>query len=165
MRWVRSRKKEFGIDANRIASGGGSAGGHLAAFLGTTNGTDDSSDDTNVSARSNLMLLFNPVYDNGPGGWGAARVGDRYQEFSPAHNISSDDAPPIVFLGSNDKLISVATGQAFQNEMTTKGVRSDLRLYGGAGHGFFNAKNEGGKWYDLTVEEMDEFLVSHGWLK
>ena len=88
MRWVRSRAIEFGIDPNRIASGGGSAGGHLAAFLGTTDGTDDPNGDALPSARANAMLLFNPVYNNGPNesglkAWGTSRVGDRFKEFSP----------------------------------------------------------------------------------
>jgi acetyl esterase len=165
MRWVRRKASEFGVDANRIASGGGSAGGHLAAFLGTTDGTDDPTDDLELSARSNAMLLFNPVYDNGPGGWGAARVGDRFQEFSPAHNISVDDAPSIVFLGTSDNLIPVATAQGFQNQMEKQNVRSVLRLYAGARHGFFNAKTDGGKWFQLTLAETDGFLVSLGWLK
>jgi acetyl esterase/lipase len=164
MRWVRSRATEFGIDPARIASGGGSAGGHLAAFLGTTDGADDPRDDLEVSARSNAMLLFNPVYDNGPGGWGTRRVGERYKEFSPAQNISDDDAPAIVFLGTQDKLIPVATAQRFQNQMNELNVRSDLRLYAGASHGFFNARKEDGKYFRLTVAEMDEFLVSIGWL-
>ena len=165
MRFVRSRSGEFGIDPDRIASGGGSAGGHLAAFLGTTDGTDDPADDLTVSARSNAMLLFNPVYNNGPGGWGASRVRDRYQEFSPAHNISSDDAPSIVFLGSQDKLIPVATAQKFQNEMKAAGVQSELRLYAGAGHGFFNANKENGKYYRLNIVEVDKFLDGLGWTK
>ncbi len=164
MRWVRGRAREFGIDPNKIASGGGSAGGHLAAFLGTTNGVDDPNDDPSVSARSNAMLLFNPVFDNGPGGWGTKRVGDQFKEFSPAQNITEDDAPSIVFLGTEDKLIPVATAQRFQNEMNQARVRSELRLYAGAGHGFFNANKEGGKYFQLTVAEMDEFLVSLGWL-
>ena len=105
MRWVRSRAKEFGIDPNRIASGGGSAGGHLAAFVGIVEGTDDPADDLSVSPKSNAMVLFNPVFDNGPEGWGAARVGDRYREFSPFHNVTKDDPPAIVFLGSADKLV------------------------------------------------------------
>lgn len=165
MRWVRSRATEFGVDANRIASGGGSAGGHLAAFLGTTDGTDDPADNLKLSARSNAMLLFNPVYNNGPGGWGVARVGDRFPEFSPAHNISTEDAPSIVFLGTNDKLIPVATAQEFQNQMKKRNIRSELRLYAGAGHGFFNASKDGGKWYPLTIDETDKFLVSLGWLE
>jgi len=165
MRWVRSRASKFGIDPNRIATGGGSAGGHLAAFLGTTDGTDDPKDDTGISARANAMLLFNPVYDNGPEGWGTARVGNRYREFSPAHNISKEDAPSIVFLGTNDKLVPVATAEKFQDNMKKVNVRSELRLYEDAGHGFFNAGKHDGKWYRKTVAEMDEFLVSLGWLE
>lgn len=165
MRWVRSRSAEFGIDANRIGSGGGSAGGHLAAFIGTTDGVDDPNDDVSVSARSNAMLLFNPVYNNGPGGWGTARVGARFKEFSPAHNITKDDAPSIVFLGTQDKLIPVSTAQEFQYKMQAQGVKSALRLYAGAGHGFFNTNKEDGMWYQYTIKEMDEFLRDLGWLE
>ena len=164
MRWVRQHASDLGIDPNRIASGGGSAGGHLAAFIGTTDGVDDPADDLTISARSNAMLLFNPVYDNGPEGWGRARVGDRFQEFSPAHNVSADDAPAIVFLGTEDKLIPVATAKKFQADMKQAGIKSELHLYEGAGHGFFNSGKEGGKWYRLNMEEVDRFLVDLGWL-
>ena len=125
MRWVRSHAAELGIDPNRIASGGGSAGGHLAAFVGMVEGKDDPQDDTKVSAKSNAMCLFNPVFDNGPGGWGTERVGDRYQEFSPAHNITKDDPPAIVFLGSQDKLIPVKTLETFKANMEKAGVRCE----------------------------------------
>ncbi len=165
MRWVRSRASEFGINPSKIATAGGSAGGHLAAFLGTTDGTDDPNDDQSIPARANAMILFNPVYDNGPGGWGTSRVGQRFQEFSPAHNISKDDVPSIVFLGTNDKLIPIATAQRFQQKMQSVGIKSDLRLYAGASHGFFNTNKEDGKWYPYTIDEMDEFLRSLGWLK
>lgn len=164
LRWVRSRAAEFGIAADKIATSGGSAGGHLAAFLGTTDGVDDPQESTQISARSNAMLLFNPVYDNGPDGWGTGRVGDQYKTYSPAHNLSGDDAPAIVFLGTHDQLIPVATAQRFQNEMHRLGVRSDLRLYADAGHGFFNANKNDGKYFQLTINETIEFLVSLGWI-
>jgi acetyl esterase len=165
MRWVRSHAKELGIDPDRIASGGGSAGGHLAAFVGMVEGTDDPQDDLKVSAKSNAMLLFNPVFDNGPGGWGTGRVGDRYKEFSPAHNITKDDPPGIVFLGSKDNLIPVKTVETFKANMEKVGVKCDIHIYEGQGHGFFNYGKEDSKYWYETVLESDKFLAGLGWIK
>ncbi|MFK8112599.1 MAG: alpha/beta hydrolase [Rubripirellula sp.] len=164
MRWIRSRSGEFGIDPNRIASGGGSAGGHLAAFVGTVDGGDAPDDDASVSAKSNAMLLFNPVYNNGPEGWGASRVRERFPEFSPAHNLSKDDPPSIVFLGSQDKLIPVSIAEKFRDDSHAVGVTSELHVYEGQGHGFFNSNKDDGKWYRKTVAAADSFLVKQGWL-
>ena len=165
MRWVRSRAVEFGIDPNRIASGGGSAGGHLAAFVGMVEGTDDPTDDTKVSARSNAMCLFNPVFDNGPDGWGAKRVGDRFPEFSPFHNVTKDDPPGIVFLGSSDSLVPVKTAHDFKQKMSDAGVKSEVHIFEGMPHGFFNHGRNGNKPYYETVVAMDRFLASLGWIE
>lgn len=164
MRWVRSHARELGIDPQRIASAGGSAGGHLAAHTGLVDGQDDPADDLSISPKSNAMILFNPVLDNGPGSYGAERVGDHYPELSPAHNVSPDDPPAILFLGSNDKLIPVKTLENFQAKMTGAGIRCELHIYAGEGHGFFNSTNQEGKYYTLTVRAADQFLQSLGWL-
>ena len=164
MRWVRSHAAELGIDPNRIASAGGSAGGHLAAMVGMVDGMEDPADDKSVSAKSNAMVLFNPVFDNGPGGWGSDRVGDRYKEFSPVHNVSADDPPAIVFLGSQDKLIPVKTVQDFQAAMEKAGVRCETMIFEGQEHGFFNREKAGGKYYYETLLATDKFLTSLGWL-
>lgn len=160
MRWVRAHAEELGIDTKRIAAGGGSAGGHLAAFTGMVEGLDDPQDDLKVSPRPAALLLFNPVFDNGPGEWGHERVGERYHEFSPAHNISPDDPPAIVMFGTKDSLVPVATVQRFQAAMQKAGVRCDVIFYEGAKHGFFNSKP-----FDRqTLLAADSFLVSLGWL-
>jgi acetyl esterase/lipase len=164
MRWVRSRAGRLGIDPRRIASAGGSAGGHLAAFVGMVDGTDDPQDDLSVSAKSNAMVLFNPVFDNGPDGWGHARVGERYREFSPFHNVTSDDPPAIVFLGSADKLIPVKTAYDFQAAMKKAGVDCEVMIFDGQPHGFFNYGRGGNKPYYETVLATDKFLASLGWL-
>ena len=167
MRWVRSRAAELGIDPKRIGAAGGSAGGHLAAFVGMVEGLDDPQDDLKVSPKANALVLFNPVFDNGPDqGWGTARVGGRYKEFSPAHNVSSDDPPAIIFLGTQDKLIPVAVVERFKMNMEKAGVRCETRFYEGQGHGFFNP-GKGGKdqFYYETLLESDRFLTSLGWLK
>ncbi len=162
MRSVRSHAAELGIDPQRIGAGGGSAGGHLAAFVGMVQGLDDPQDDLQVSPKANALVLFNPVFDNGPdGGWGQQRVGARYQEFSPAHNISADDPPAIVFLGRNDTLNGVAVVERFQANMTAVRVRCETRYYEGQAHGFFNKD----PWKTLTLAEADKFLASLGWLK
>lgn len=164
MRWVRGRAESLGIDPDRIASAGGSAGGHLAAFVGMVAGQDDPQDNLKISAKSNAMLLFNPVFDNGPEGWGHARVGDRYKDFSPFHNVSADDPPAIVFLGSADKLIPVKTAYEFQKSMKAAGVQCDVKIFEGMPHGFFNYGRNGNKPYYETVVATDRFLESLGWL-
>jgi acetyl esterase/lipase len=165
MRWVRQRCAEFGIDPQRIASAGGSAGGHLAAFVGTVDGGDAPQDDLTISAKSNAMLLFNPVYDNGPGGWGTTRVGERFAEFSPLHNLTPDDPPSIVFLGTEDKLIPVATAEKFRDISLGQGVLSELHTYSGQPHGFFNVSQDNGRWYIETLTATDRFLAKLGWLQ
>ena len=164
MRWVRSRAGELGIDPTRIASGGGSAGGHLAAFVGMVEGIDDPQDDASIPAKSNAMVLFNPVFDNGPDGWGQQRVGDRYREFSPFHNVSDDDPPAIVFLGSEDKLIPVKTAHDFKAAMEKAGNRCEVMIFDGKGHGFFNYGRDKNRPYYETVLATDKFLASLGWL-
>ncbi len=159
IRFVRSHADELGIDPARIAAGGGSAGGHVAAATATVPGLNEPGEDVAVSCVPNALVLFNPVYDNGPDGWGHGRVGDRYREISPLHNISKGMPPAIVFLGTKDKLIPVATAEKFRDAMRAAGSRSELVLFRGRGHGFFNASREGGKDYRATLAAMDRFLT------
>lgn len=165
MRWVRRKASEFGVDENRIASAGGSAGGHLAATLGTIDGHDEPGEDASVSAHSNAMILFNPVFDNGPGGWGTKRVGDRYKEFSPAHNVTASTPPAIVFLGDKDKLVPVAALKSFRNRMKSAGVNCETLIFPGMPHGFFNYGRNGNVPYTKTVIAADRFLAGLGWLE
>jgi len=161
MRYVRSHAAALGIDAHRIAAAGGSAGGHLAAFTALVRGLDDPADDLAVSAKPDALVLFNPVFNNGPGQWGHERVGNRYLEFSAAHHITKDAPPTIVFLGDHDKLIPVSVLREFETSMKAVGVRCEAQVYPNAGHGFFNRDPH----YTRTLIEADKFLGSLGWLK
>ena len=163
IRWVRQHAAELGVDASRIAAGGGSAGGHVAAATGTTKGFEDEDEDLSISSMPNALVLFNPVYDNGPAGYGHSRVRDYWQEFSPLHNIHKNTPPTIVFLGTKDKLIPVTTAEQYQQRMVDQGLRCDLHLYAGKGHGFFNFKHA--EEYQATVAEMGLFLESLGYLE
>jgi acetyl esterase len=161
IRYVRKHAAALGIDPSRIAAAGGSAGGHLAAFTALLDGLDDPADDKNVSCKPNALVLFNPVFDNGPGEWGHARVKDRYKEFSPAHNITSKAPPTIVFLGDADNLIPVKVLENYKARMTEAGARCDTHIYPGAPHGFFNKEPH----FTATLREADKFLASLNWLQ
>lgn len=162
LRWARAHAAGLGIDPQRIAASGGSAGGHLAAFATMVEGLDDPADQIKISPKANALILFNPVLDNGPdGGYGAARIGDRVKEFSPAHNVTPAAPPTVVFLGSEDQLISLAVLERFKAKMTKAGVRCDTHVYPGQPHGFFNKE----PYKTATLIEADKFLASLGWLK
>jgi acetyl esterase/lipase len=162
VRWVRRHAVELGIDAGRLAVGGGSAGGQVAAAAGMTDGLEEKGEDLDVSSRPDALVLFNPVFDNGPGGFGYELVKEYWEQFSPLHNISEKSPPTIVFLGTRDDSVPVATAEKFKSLMAAKGRRCDLHLYAEQEHGFFNFRNQ--EYYAKTVLEMDRFLASLGYL-
>ena len=88
---------QLGVDPNKIAAGGGSAGGHVAAATGICNGFEDLRQQHRNQFKTQPLLLFNPVYDNGPEGYGYSRVIEHFPAISPAHNITSDDPPTLSF--------------------------------------------------------------------
>ena len=164
VRYVRKHAKELGVDPKRIAVGGGSAGGHVAAATGTVKGFEHKDEDMSVSSRPDAMVLFNPVYDNSKNGYGYDRVKDYWKEFSPLHNIDKDTAPAIVFFGSNEKLVKQTSMKEFQAKMKKLGIKSELTIYEGPGHGFFNYGMDKNKWFLATMTETHNFLKSLGWL-
>ncbi|MEZ4905887.1 MAG: alpha/beta hydrolase [Spirosomataceae bacterium] len=160
MRFVRKNANLLGIDPQHIAGAGGSAGGHLAAACFTNESINETTDDLSVSAKPNALVLFNPVIDNGPDGYGYERVGERYTEFSPMHNLKKGFPPTIFFLGTADKLIPVATGQKFKQQIEILGGRCDLHLFDNQPHGFFNQS----PFKEETLQKADDFLRSLGYL-
>jgi len=98
-----------------VASGG-SAGGHLAAAAANVPGLNDPNDNLKISAIPNALVLYNPFFDNGPTGYGYERIGERYPEISPIHNIRKKAPPSTVFLGTKDQLIPVETAKLFKQK-------------------------------------------------
>ena len=162
MRYVRAKAAFFSIDSHRIAAAGGSAGGHLAIACATIDAYDDPNDPVDISPVPNALILFNPVYDNGPNGYGYDRIGEKYPSFSPMHNLYAGMPPVIVFLGDEDPLIPVATALDFNNKMTALENQTELWLFPGQKHGFFNAKFP--PYFKATVFGAEKFLAGLQWI-
>ena len=161
MRFVRENADRFHVDADKILAGGGSAGGHLAAATAHIGGFNDAKDNLSVCCKPQALVLFNPVIDNGPAGYGFERIGEAYKEFSPLHNIKKGAPPTIFFLGTEDPLIPVETAEYYKVAMERVGSRCDLFLYEGQKHGFFNSDEN----YKKTIAETDRFLKSLSYIK
>jgi len=162
IRYIREHAGVLGVDPQKIIASGGSAGGHLAAATALITSYNEKNDPLSYSCVPNALILFNPVIDNGPGGYGYERVGEEYKDFSPLHNIREGAPPTIFFLGTDDRLIPVETARYYQTVMEKVGSRCDLFIYEGQGHGFFNySKLEN---YRNTVSEANHFLISLNYL-
>jgi len=162
IRYIREHASDFHVDPQKIVASGGSAGGHLAAATALVSTFNEGSDHLSYSCVPNALILFNPVIDNGPGGYGYERIGEAYHTFSPLHNIREGAPPTIFFLGTVDQLIPVETAQYYKTVMEKVGSRCDLFLYEGQGHGFFNYRQI--EYYKKTMFEANQFLISLGYL-
>ena len=169
MRWIRGNAKKLGIDPNRIASGGGSAGGHLAACTALIEDFNAVTDDVDVSPLPNAMVLFNPALAVAPDNRmtpaqrqraedAASKTRTSMQNVSPLNFASAKQPPMIMFFGTDDKLLPGA--QLFMQDSEKAGNACKLVTYEGQDHGFFNRD----KYRELTIAEMDDFLVQLGWL-
>ena len=134
-----------------------SAGGHLAAASVMIKGFESDEDNKRICPAPDYLVLFNPVLDNGPSGYGYERIGKNYKKFSPLHNVKRKNVrPTIILLGENDNLFTVEAAQSFKNIMEKHGARCDLIVYPGETHGFFNQA----KYKKETIKEMEKFFRS-----
>ena len=179
VRWVRKYSKSLGIDPNRIIASGGSAGGALAALTGTVKMFDEKNEDLNISSKPNAMVLFNPglimspVEEYPPSviserikkGRTKLNLGVEPKLFSPYNYIDDQTPPTIIFHGKNDTTIDPKTVVLFNQKMKKFGNDSELYLYKGKTHGFFNYGLElNGPFVD-TMRKVDDFLVNLGYIE
>lgn len=170
IRYLRAHADSLGIDTNKIAVLGDSAGGHLAACLGTIDGFDDPADEVSVSAKVNLMVLYNPVLDlraggtaspeAGGGGFhkfaiGGAALGKKATpddmkptaesialagKISPLANVRSGAPPCLVMHGLDDQVVPAARSAKFAELMEKEGNVCRYLPLEGTRHAFIVTK-------------------------
>lgn len=156
LRWLRRNAAAHGVDPAHIAAGGGSAGGACAMNLTADQPFDAPGEDTSVSARPELLVLFNPAVD-------LNLEQQRPAEWSPKNHLKPGLPPMVMFFGSEDP--HYRTARAYYQR--ARELKNPIEIYSGKGqkHGFFNDKPAGDStWHLSTLYVADAFLAAHGYL-
>lgn len=161
LRYVRAHAGELGVDAQKLIVSGGSAGGHLAAATAICEGVDEAGEDVKISPIPNALVLLFPVIDTSTDGYGNAKIGARWKELSPAHNVRAGLPPTITFHGTGDTVTPFKGAQAFHDAMLKAGNRSELIVNDGGAHGYLMRTQP---LYEECLSKSDVFLTSLGLL-
>ena len=162
VRYVRAHAGELGIDPQKIIVSGGSAGGHLAVATAMFESVNENGEDTKVSAVPNALVLLFPVIDTSAEGYGNAKIGGRWKELSPAHNVRAGLPPTITFHGTGDTVTPFKGAQTFHDAMLQAGNRSELVVNKGGAHGYLMRTQA---LYEECLSKSDVFLSSLGLVK
>lgn len=148
MRIIRSRAREYGVLAERVAAMGFSAGGHLCADLATrfATATYDPIDGADtLSAKPALAAPIYPVISMtlpvAHAGSRALLIGEDAspqleRAHSPANNVP-DDAPPVFLVHSeDDQSVVVENSLEFRAALKARNIPVETHLFAHGGHGF-----------------------------
>lgn len=154
MRTVRSRAKEWGIDADRIGIIGFSAGGHLASMATTMHLPSNKNAKTpteRVGSRPAFSVLIYPVITlSGSAAHHGSRTNllgknpDRRLVDSLSTQNRVDDHTPPTFLvfSTDDKTVPPENGILFYEALRAHGVPASLHIYDHGGHGYGMAPDD-----------------------
>jgi len=172
VRALRASAEELNIDGRRIGVLGGSAGGHLAAILATTAGIPELDGDAGHAEQPGdvqLGVLLNPVTDmtafvRGTNLHPAAlqfmgampeEIPEAYKLASPLLHIDANTPPCLLVHGAADTTVPCDQSAMFAGAMKSRGLRADLILVDGVGHGFFNSDPH----YEVVYSEIESFVL------
>lgn len=162
IRYLRQHAEEFGVDPQKIVVAGCSAGGHVAAGTALFDGVDESSDEAVVSSVPNALILYYPVIDTSPAGYGQKKIGEYWQQLSPVHHVRENLPPTIVFHGTADTVTPYAGARAFDEKMRKAGNDCELVSHkdGIHGHLIFDLQL-----FESAMERTRTFLQAKSFLK
>lgn len=158
MIFVKKHAADLHVDTSKIAAAGGSAGGHLAAATAILKHYYPK--DEQVTPEPDALILFNPVINTMPEGFGHDLMGEDGWVLSPAHHLTTNLPPVIIFHGTADKTVPFDNVLDFQSKMKAMGNRVDVKSFKGRGHAFFNYGRNENKDYQATIKMMHQFLQS-----
>ena len=161
VRFLRSHAAQYGIDADRIGVGGGSAGGHLAMLVGYADknaGLEGSGGwpDASSAVRA-VVSYFGPAdfsvghtaFENGKGpaplkflGGTLEEKPDVYRRASPVTYVTPNAPPLLMIHGDRDRTVPFDQSERMLAACKRAGVQAELVKVEGADHGFRPASDK-----------------------
>ncbi len=173
---IRFNAKQWGVNPNKFGVSGGSAGGHLSLMIGTQGAVPVGSDvllKTSSEVQS-IAVFFPPTDFMNYGKEGAAafknpllvgaygpafaidpkspedKLAAVGKQYSPATYVSAKTPPTLLIHGDKDMLVPIQQSQWFKSKLDGLGVKNDLIVVPGEGHG----------WKDM-VPQLNQILDWH----
>ena len=161
IRWARAHAAEYGIKADRIIVGGGSAGGHLSAMLGLTSNTRkyDVGENLEYSSAVDAVVDF-----CGPADLTGELLFRKYgssllsndpelaKEASPLQFVAPDAPPFLICHGDEDPSVPLSDSRRLRDALTAVGVPVTYFEIPGAQHGFD---------HETVYRLLTEFITKH----
>ncbi len=146
IRLVRTKAKDFGIDADRVGIMGFSAGGHLASTAGThfDKGLTEGDAIDRTSCRPDFLILAYPVISMEPGVThngsrvnliGAKPDAKLIEHYSNEKQVTKETPPTFIFQTSADTAVPAENAVRFYVVLKQAGVPAELHIYEKGKHG------------------------------
>lgn len=160
---LRKHAAKWNINPSKIGIMGFSAGGHLAASLTVHYGDVKIENKEKLDLRPDFSVLIYPVISfRASPHTGSAKnlAGPNATEaqkdyFSNEKYVNAQT--PLTFLvhANDDQTVPVENSVVFNQALVKAGVKSEMHLYQGGGHGFgLNNKTTADQWFDRLVNWM-----------
>lgn len=160
---LRRNALKWNINPEKIGVMGFSAGGHLAASLTVHYGDVKIENKENLDLRPAFSVLIYPVisFRESPHTGSAKNLAgpnlteEQKDYFSNEKYVNA--RTPVTFLvhANDDQTVPVENSVVFNRALVKAGVKSEMHLYQGGGHGFgLNNKTTADQWFDRLVNWM-----------
>lgn len=159
IRFIRTHATSLGIDPDKIIAAGISAGGQIALSTALLDEFNESQDDLSVSCKPNAVVLYSPVVDCSPQGFGNNICGEDWQKFSPLYQVRAGMPPCLIFHGTGDTITPYAGVLEFGKKTVALGNTCDLIITPNAQHTWFRHNISA---FDEIMAQTFTFLKWHG---
>ncbi len=159
VQFVRSRAKDWGVDAKRVGILGGSAGGHLAGSVGVLGKAADGSRPDFVALLYPVVCLDGPYVHKGSRTklLGVSPSAERVAEFSLEQRARAGLPPFFLVHAKDDKGVPPQNSELLAAALREKGVPAELLIVETGGHGFgLGRGSESARWKDVFLTWLDQ---------